>query len=67
MLYVQLASLGGYFRPSEVRFRGISALSGNHFYKYKICKTPRGRYHLRFSGIRPLRGFPPPPLNGKSV
>ena len=27
----------------------------------------KGRFHLRFSGIRPLRGPPPPPLNGKSV
>ena len=27
----------------------------------------KGRCHLRFSGIRPLRGYPPPPLNGKSV
>ena len=26
----------------------------------------KGRFHLRFSGIRPLRGYPPP-LNGKSV
>ena len=28
--------------------------------------TCKGRFHLRFSGIRPLRGYPPP-LNGKSV
>ena len=29
----------------------------------------KGPCHLRFSGIRPLRGYPPPPppLNGKSV
>ena len=27
----------------------------------------KGSCHLRFSGIRPLRGYPPPPLNGKSV
>ena len=26
----------------------------------------KGTFHLRFSGIRPLRGYPPP-LNGKSV
>ena len=36
---------GGYFRPTEVRFRGILALSGDYFlYIYKICKM---RYHFR--------------------
>ena len=29
---------GGHFRPSEVRFRGILALSGDLFYTYKIFK-----------------------------
>ena len=27
----------------------------------------KGTFQKRFSGIRPLRGYPPPPLNGKSV
>ena len=27
----------------------------------------KGRFQKRFSGIRPLRGYPPPRLNGKSV
>ena len=30
----------------------------------KVCK---GTCQKRFSGIRPLRGYPPPTLNGKSV
>ena len=25
------------------------------------CSACKGRCHLRFSGIRPLRGYPPPP------
>ena len=33
---------------------------------YKCEWMYKGRCHLRFSGIRPLRGSPPP-LNGKSV
>ena len=35
----------------------------NNLQYTKLCK---GSFHLRFSGIRPLRGYPPP-LNGKSV
>ena len=31
-------------------------------------RSLKGTCHLRFSGFRPLRGYPPPyPLNGKSV
>ena len=36
----------------------------------KNIKVPKckGSFQKRFSGIRPLRGYPPPPrLNGKSV
>ena len=44
----------------------------NHENKPKHGTNPKpckGTYHLRFSGIRPLRGYPPlpSPLNGKSV
>ena len=38
MFYVQLASLGGCFWPSEVRFRGILALSRDWFYNGKKTK-----------------------------
>ena len=31
-----------------------------------VIGVDKGSCHLRFSGIRPLRGSPPP-LNGKSV
>ena len=32
-------------------------------YIRKMCPASKGRCHLRFSGIRPLRGYtPPPPL-----
>ena len=44
------------------RFEALSTLQLN-----LNTSGGKGRFHLRFSGIRPLRGSPPPPLNGKSV
>ena len=38
MFHGEFRTYWGYFRPSEVRFRGILALSGDLFYTYKIFK-----------------------------
>ena len=45
----------------------VILICSNHYKNYKNKQSSKGRFHLRFSGIRPLRGYPPPPLNGKSV
>ena len=51
MFYVQLASLGGLFRSSEDRFRGILTLLGDLVYIYKNFK-------LRYLFLKALRtGF----------
>ena len=45
------------FRRGAVEKDNLYTIAWN-----KNQSVRKGRFHLRFSGIRPLRGFPPPPL-----
>ena len=47
---------GGHFGPSEVRFRGVLALSGDLFYIYKIFKIDFLKI-LRWADLDLLESF----------
>ena len=60
LLWRRLPSAAGGRRPRSAPYRRQPARVAPGEVSWKLSGLSKGTFHLRFSGIRPLRGYPPP-------